>query len=86
MLHELFLITRQKTKIRNTFANNPLTDLKLSKYQLSKKIQSVGFLGNITGNLCKKAPLKFCVPLAKDILPQLATKATSSAIDNFERK
>ena len=30
--------------------------------------------------------MKFCVPLAKDILPQLAPKATSSAIDNFERK
>ena len=30
--------------------------------------------------------MKFCVPLAKDILPQLASKATSSATDNLERK
>ena len=29
--HELFLTTRQKTKIRNAFANNVSTDIKLSK-------------------------------------------------------
>ena len=34
--HELFLTTRQKTKIRNAFANNMSTDMKLSKAQLSK--------------------------------------------------
>ena len=43
--HELFLITRQKTKIRNAFTNDTLTDvIKLSKAQLSKIIQSGGFL------------------------------------------
>ena len=34
--HELFLTTRQKTKVRNAFANNMLADIKLSKAQLSK--------------------------------------------------
>ena len=42
--HELLLKTRQKTKLRNAFNNNMLTDLKLSKAQISKIIQSGGFL------------------------------------------
>ena len=35
--HEL-LLTRQKTKLRNSFTNNMSTDLKLSKVQISKII------------------------------------------------
>ena len=38
--HELLLITRQKTKLRNAFNNNMSTDLELSKAQISKIIQS----------------------------------------------
>ena len=34
--HELFVATRQRKKIRNTFTNNMSTDTKLSKAQLSK--------------------------------------------------
>ena len=45
--HELLLITRQKTKLRNAFNNNMSTDLKLSKTQISKIIQSGGFLGRL---------------------------------------
>ena len=41
--HELLLITRQKTKLRNTFNNNMSADLKLSKTQILKIIQSGGF-------------------------------------------
>ena len=44
--HELLLTTRQKTKLRNAFNNNISTDLKLSKAQISKIIQSGGFLGS----------------------------------------
>ena len=44
--HELLLTTRQKTKLRNPFNNNMSTDLKLSKAQISKIIQSGGFLGS----------------------------------------
>ena len=39
VLHELFLTTRQTTKIRNAFANNMSTDIKLSKAQISNIIQ-----------------------------------------------
>ena len=41
--HELFLITRQKTKIRIAFAKNTSTDIKLIKAEISKIIQSGGF-------------------------------------------
>ena len=34
---ELLLTTRQKTRLRNVFNNNVLTDIKLSRAQLSKK-------------------------------------------------
>ena len=43
---ELSLTTRQKTKLRNEFNNNMSTDLKLSKGQISKIIQSGRFLGS----------------------------------------
>ena len=39
--HELLLTTRQKTKLRNVFNNDMSTDLKLSKAQISKIIQSI---------------------------------------------
>ena len=41
---ELFLTTRQTTKIRNGFANNMSTDIRLSKAQISKIIQAGGSL------------------------------------------
>ena len=44
--HELLLTTRQKAKLRNAFNSNMLTDLKLSKAQIFKIIQSGGFLGS----------------------------------------
>ena len=50
--HELLLTARQTqtTKLRNTIENNMLTNIKLSKAQISKIIQSEGFLGSL---LCK---------------------------------
>ena len=44
--HELFLITRQTTKLRNALAYNKSTDIKLSKAQISKIIQSGGSFGS----------------------------------------
>ena len=41
--YELLLTTRQKSKLRNAFNKNMSTDLKLSKAQISKVIQSGGF-------------------------------------------
>ena len=49
--NELFLTIRQKAKIRNVFANNMSTNIKLSKARLSKIIQSGGFLGITLGRV-----------------------------------
>ena len=49
--HELLLMTRQKTKLRNAFNNNTSTDIKLSKAQINKIIQSGGFLGSLLNKL-----------------------------------
>ena len=54
LLHELFLITRETTKIRNVFANSMSTDTKLSKTQISKIIQSVGSFGSWLNSSGKK--------------------------------
>ena len=78
--HELLLTTRQKTKLRNAFNNNMSTDLKLSKAQISKIIQSRGFLGSLLNELA--GPLmKVAVPFAKNILAPLGITAAASAID-----
>ena len=49
--HGLLLTTRQKIKVRNAFSNTMATDLKLSKAQTSKIIQSGGFLGSLLSKL-----------------------------------
>ena len=78
--HELLLTTRQKTKLRNAFNNNISTDFKLSKAQISKVIQSGGFLGSLLSKLA--GPLtKVAIPLAKNILAPLGITAAASAID-----
>ena len=41
--HELLMTARRKAKLRNAFNNNMSTDLKLSRAQISKIIQSRGF-------------------------------------------
>ena len=86
MSHELFLTTNQATKIRNALAKNMLKDIKLSKAQISKIIQSGGSLGSWLGNLGKKAPKNIAIPLARDNLPGLLSNLTSNAIYKFERK
>ena len=40
LLHEFLLTTRQNTKLRNALSNNLATDIKLSKAQIKKLIQS----------------------------------------------
>ena len=83
--YELFLITRQKTKI-NVFANNISTHIKLTKYQIYEIIQSSGSFCSWSGNLGKKALKNIVIPLARDNLPGLVTNLTSNAINKFERK
>ena len=82
MPHELFLTTRQTTKIRNAFANMP-TDIKLSKAQTSKIIQSGGSFGPWLANLGKKALTNADI---RDNLPGLVSNLTSNAVNKFERK
>ena len=81
LLHQLFLTTRQTTKI-NAFANNMSTDIKLSKAQVSKIIQSAGSFGSWLGNSGEKAPTNVAILLARDNLPWLV----SNTITKFERK
>ena len=83
MLNKLFLLTRQTTKIRRAIATNTLANIKLSKDQLSKIIKSDGVLDKMLDNFNKTVLLDLTVPLAKDILPKLATRATSSVSDKF---
>ena len=45
--HELLLTTKQKTKLENALENNISTDIKLSRLQMSKIIQSGGLLGTL---------------------------------------
>ena len=45
--HELLLTNRQVAYIRKAFAKNTSIDIKLSKTQFSKMIQSGGSLGNL---------------------------------------
>ena len=69
--HELLLTNRQVANLRKAFANYLSTDIKLSKTQISKMIQSGGFLGKILGPLLKTGlPLlkKVIKPLAKSVL------------------
>ena len=76
--YELFLTTRQKTKLRNASNNNMSTDLKLSKAQISKTVQSGVFVGSLLSKLA--GPLmNVAVLLAKNILAPLAI--TAAAID-----
>ena len=51
--HELLLTTRQTTKLRNAIESNMSTDIKVSKAQISKIIQSGGFLDKLLGPLLK---------------------------------
>ena len=80
----MLLTNRQVARICKTFANNLSTDIKLSKTQLSKMIQSGGFLGRLLGPLLKTGlPLMKNVikPLAKSVLIPLRLTTAASAAD-----
>ena len=78
--HELLLTNRQVANIRKAFANHSSIDIKLSKTQLSKLIQSGEFLGNLLGKLTDPS-MKVAMPLAKNVLAPLGLSAAMSAID-----
>ena len=82
--HELLLTGRQVSSIRKAFANNSSADIKFSKTQLSKMMQSGGFLSKLLGPLLKTGlPLIANVikPLAKSVLIPLGLTAAASAAD-----
>ena len=57
-----------------------LTDLKLSKAEISKIIQSGGFLGSLLSKLAGSL-MKVPIPSAKNVLAPLGITAAASAID-----
>ena len=61
-------------------------DIKLSKAQISKIIQSSRSFGSWLGNLEKKALTNIAIPLARDNLPGLVCNLALNAINKFERK
>ena len=82
--HKLLLTNRQVANIRKAFPNNLSTDIKLSKNQLSKMMQSGGFLGILLGPWLKTGlPLikNIIKPLAKSVLIPLGLTAAASAAD-----
>ena len=82
--NKLLLTNRQVANIRKAFAKNTSIDIKLSKTQLSKIIQSGGFLRKLLGPLLKTGlPLMKSVikPLAKSVLIPLGLTAAASAAD-----
>ena len=83
--HELLLTNRQVAKICKTFANHSSADIKSSKTQLSKMIQSGRFLGNLLGILASPL-MKVAMSLAKNVLAPLGLTAVMSAIDGSIKK
>ena len=88
--HELLLTGRQVSSIRKAFANNSSVGIKFLKTQLSKMIQSGGFLGKLLGPL-----LKTGLPMIKNVITLLAksvliplglTAAASSADAGMHKK
>ena len=61
-------------------------DIKFTKAQLSKIIQSSGFLRNMLGNLGKKVITDLAVPLARDDLSELVSNLETNAINKLKRK
>ena len=81
---KLLLTNRQVANICKAFANNSSIDIKLSKTQLSKMIQSGGFLSRLLGPLLKTGlPLikNVIKPLAKSVLIPLGLTAAASTAD-----
>ena len=77
--HKLLLTNRQVSNLRIAFANHLPADVKLSKTQLSKMIQSGGVLDRLLGPLKTGLPLISNVikPLGKSVLIPLGLTASA---------
>ena len=86
--HKLLLTNRPVLILRKAFANKWSTNIKLSKAQLSKMIQSGGSLGMLLGPLLKTEwPLikNVIKPLDESILIPLGLTAAASAADYIKK-
>ena len=72
--HKLLLTNRQVVNLHNAFANHTSTDIKLSKTQLFKMIQSSVFLGRLLDPL-----LKTGLPLLKSVIKPLGILGLTDA-------
>ena len=82
--HKLLLTNRKVANLCKAFENYLSTDIKFSKTQLSKMIQSRGFLGRLLGPLLKTGlPLikNVIKPIAKSVLICLELTVAASAAD-----
>ena len=83
--HKLLLTNRQVLNLRKAFANHSSADIKLSKSQLSKTIQSGGFPGRLLDLLLKIGWLSLIKnvikPVAKSVLIPLELTVAESAAD-----
>ena len=78
------LNSKEVTNLCKAFANKSSVDIKLSKNQLSRMIQSGGFLSRLLGPLLKTGlPLikNVIQALAKSVLVPLGLTAAASAAD-----
>ena len=82
---EWLLTVRQKTELIHAFNNNMQTDIKLPKAQISKTIQSRGFLGSLVSKITDPL-MKVAVPLTKNVLAPLGITAAASGIDEGIQK
>ena len=82
--HKLLLSNRQVANLRKAFANNLSNDIKLLKTQISKMIQSGGFLGKLLSPILKtglRLIKNVIKPLAKSVLTLLGLTVAASAAD-----
>ena len=87
--HKLLVTNRPVTTLRKAFANHASSDIKLSKTELSKMIQSRRFLGKLLVSLLRTGftLIKNVIqPLAKIVLVPLGLAAASAADAGIHKK
>ena len=87
--HKLLLTNREVSNLCKAFTNHLSTNIKFSKTQLSKMVQSGGFLGGLLGPLLRTrlSLMKIVIkPLAKSVLVPLVLTAAASAADAGRHK
>ena len=76
----MFLAQRQITKLKEKIENNMSADIKLSKAQINKIIQSGGISGSILGRFLPKL-VKPAISVLKNVGLPMGLSAAMSRID-----